>query len=260
MHVDRTCKRNDNQKKERKYIDQPSAWHPVKKEPKQRRENKPASKKSAPKRYNKPVEENIPMSTDAVFLVTSSHVHQRSTEFSEGKNEQGAVIATFAVMLYLTRQFPFTCEQLDAIITCGHENFMTLKASGFKPGLIPHHLLVMEHPTRVTHRLVVSSTYNNPKRVDVLTDNLSKLSAPRTGFILIGHGRAMSAWPGADNKMLLFNPHCVDKNNMLSTNAKKGAARLFRALTLPSLAAIMFKSDVCDCDNWTLYHIGVCMM
>ena len=199
---------------------------------------------------------------DGVYLLTSSHVHQRSPQFSDGQNQQRVVISLCALVTALRSKVDLTPCDLDTIIYSGHAQFLEYRQKCLSSVDLPSHFSVGGKSFPLEYSLAFKGLYSDRGRNDEFTRNLVHVlqncgNVTPHGFVVMGHLRCVAFWSCANGKFLVFNSHCVNANNETVASSKHGAARLFECHTPSALARLVFKNDIIDGDTWLVLRVTV---
>lgn len=205
---------------------------------------------------------------ERVFLTQSATLHQRlRKKFPISFNKQCTAISAFAVAKLCRVPKQVSRTYLDQIVTDGDKYYLTCVKS---------RALHMIHLS--CEDLVRSYTVNGfTLSFDVaqVGEGQFKDSAPNIiastltsgvqensvkpigefGFVFVGHGKTVSCVPLGDHKYWVFNSHCVDANNRLCLNNRKGSARLFTCLGEDATARCLLADQILDNSVWQIYAL-----
>ncbi|XP_034233373.1 uncharacterized protein LOC117640682 [Thrips palmi] len=204
-------------------------------------------------------------SMSGVFLVQSAGISQRTEElFKHRGNAQCTAIAACAISTLCLKTPPYSREDLNTIVREGDSYYGHVRESVDAVFLSPEDLI---SPLKVCGREIqfdlemcgggqfIPTVDNDLSAVVENAVQAYQSDLGRCGFIFVGHTKSVCFIHLKENQFFYFNSHCVDRNNRICHVTKKGAARLFRCLSIRALLSCLLADHPRDNGHWLLYAI-----
>lgn len=163
---------------------------------------------------------------------------------------------------------------MDAILIAGDELYVMIRTSKnavdedwLCPDDIPNavHTLGLQATCAIAY--VAGGTYSDRSRCLRLSDAINSASIANEGnrqkfqgFMFVGRSKTVAFWPVPDGSFIIFQSHCVTKENHAEPVADRGAARLFVCDTSIAVAKVIMANDVYDRNFWSLVVVTVSLM
>ena len=200
---------------------------------------------------------------NVVFLLQSATIHQRSAlHFQDRSNLQCSMIAAVAVasLSQLTANL-ITRKFLDDIIMQGDQLYRNVVAAlGFgsvwlPPEKIPHELDVLTNIVGFKFEelgsggLVMGCGKEIESAIKRGTSVLRRCGIPNA-FLFTSQSKTMGFVPIGLQRFLLFNSHCVDRDNRVKMTVAGGAARLFRCVSPAAVCECLLQGHIRNGACW----------